>query len=150
MRQRTLAAVLLLITVAAAVAAGVWIYLQRSAASAAKTPPTPAATLIGDLINNANYEMRSLELGRWFLNRLRAELRAGRSCGDVDHEAIVARLPGTNAVTRAEQAKHLRALLALACAGPRAPLAMLDEYEAMLAPGTLAYAYPPSSSVALP
>lgn len=149
-RTRTVVAVLLF---AAAVAA-VWIYFRVfSKAPPPKTPPPPAAMILGDLINNANYELRSLQLGRWFVDQLRAELREGRSCDEVDHDAIVARLPGANAVTRSEQTKHLRALLAMACEGQQSPLAMLDSYEAMLAPDAalaVMYAYAARSSAPLP
>lgn len=153
MALKALLAAIILIVVALLL----WLYIQITTPFEFRRieqprKPSAAAVIMGDLLNAANYELRSLELGRWFLDQLRAQLREGTSCGDVDHEAIVARLPNTNDVTRAEQAKHLRALLALACAGPKSPMAMLDGFGALLATGPKVgvYAYAPRSSVPLP
>lgn len=115
--------------------------------------PTAADLAIAGMINAADHDMRSLELGHWFLDRVRQQYDQGRGC-DIDYDAIVQSLPGTNDVTRAEQASRLRRLMGIVCDDDD-PMAKLDFYrKAALDPvnGTVValHKYPVRSPVPLP
>lgn len=154
----TLALALALAAAAAAVVVVV-VVVRRRLANRRKVL-AQADSVIADLLNASNAEVRSLELGFWFLDRLRAEVRSpGKSsaCSPgnaVDYAAIASRVPGTNEVARAEHVKHLKALMVLACRLGD-PAASLDAFRAhaLLAGGTLTaapYAYVSTSRAPLP
>lgn len=127
----------------------------RDVAAPPSSAPSRSDRIVASLINNLNADMRSLEIGRWFFARLRAQAlaqwgNAGIKCSD-DYfklEAIAAAVPGANEVTAAATVKALRALVDEAkraqCGGgaamgevPReAFLKTLDQFQASaLAPG---------------
>lgn len=99
-------------------------------------PPTPAEKLVARLINAMDHDMRSLELGRWFLDQVRRQARERGGCEVVDVPGIVARVPGANEVTRAELRKHLTELVALLCSGGQFD-AQLDALARALLPDGL-------------
>ena len=125
----------------------------------APLPPsrTPGRSdkIVAVLINNLNADMRSLEIGRWFFKRLRAQVMTKNSvkCGggnysDFNLEAIAAAVPGANDVTMGVTVKALRALVdevrVSHCSGAAgaktvsrdAFMQTLDDFEASaLAPG---------------
>ena len=99
--------------------------------------------------------MRSVELGRWFVRRLRAlpPPTPGRCVDAASIVAIAAAVPGTNAVTRAEVAKHLADLTREACAAPDYAQALTAFEAAAFDPPAgvlLGMGYAPASPVALP
>ena len=70
------------------------------------------------VINAIDADMRSIELGRWFLRRLRdraQDAEDGASCAqiasDVEYRDIAADVPGINAVTERETVANLRRLM---------------------------------------
>jgi hypothetical protein len=111
--------------------------------------------IVASLINNLNADMRSLEIGRWFFKRLRAQTlaqagTAAINCGNdyFNLAAIADAVPGANDVTKAATAKALRVLVDEAkrphCGGGAAMkdiprdtfIKTLNEFEALaLAPG---------------
>lgn len=78
---------------------------------------TKTDSLLARLLNAIDADMRSIELGRWFVAALRAQLPRGGviDCNNVlnvfDYDSIAARVPRINAVTRRETAATLRALV---------------------------------------
>lgn len=84
---------------------------------------TRADHLLSSLINAQNADMRSIELGRWFvasLRRVAASFPGSMNCDAfvdaVPYDAIAARVPRINDVARRETARLLRELLAHAAA----------------------------------
>lgn len=76
--------------------------------------------IIARMINAANYDLRSLELGQWFVRRLKAgvaatDFQCDPSERDIDYEAVVDALPGMNDVTKREVQDHMRTLVMEAC-----------------------------------
>lgn len=69
--------------------------------------------IIARMINAVNHDMRSLDLGWWFVNKLAL---AGGSCAQGVDVGFVDQLPGANQVTRAELRGHATELAAEACA----------------------------------
>lgn len=81
--------------------------------------PDVSEKILARLINAVNYDMRSLQLGSWFLMQLRRQATSSSADACVrglDFEGIAAKVPGANPVTRAEVATHLRDLVYTLCA----------------------------------
>ena len=93
---------------------------KRTVAAPPGRALTNADKIIARLINAADHDMRSVELGRWFVRQVRSA-SAAIAPGDCTPEAfplaaIADRVPGANAVTKAELANHLADLVREACA----------------------------------
>lgn len=106
-----------------------WAARRGAADSAlpAAAPPrrrvTRADELLASLINAQNAEMRSVELGRWFvasLRRVAASFPGAMNCDSfvdaVPYDAIASRVPRINDIARRETARLLRELLSHAAA----------------------------------
>ena len=81
--------------------------------------PTKSDMALARLINTIDADMRSIELGRWFVYSLATRLYSVRVCSDAlryDFAGIARRVPGANAVTQREIQKHLEAIMRLAMA----------------------------------
>lgn len=74
--------------------------------------------ILARMINNVNADMRSIELGIWFIRKLKESVKPQVSCTDpgIDFGGIVAQIPETNEITRSELMTDLRDLFRLACA----------------------------------
>lgn len=121
------AAPMVLLAVAIAIAALLVVWALRrtapapinEAAVAPSRPPTAEDKALARLINAIDADMRSIELGRWFVRALVARVEVAPSCSDamtVDVGAIARAVPGANEIAQAEVRKHLRDVLALAAA----------------------------------
>lgn len=78
--------------------------------------PTKPDKLLAALVNNLNADMRSVEIGTWFLKRLAAQAMTKDviKCTDqntFDYFAIANAIPGANDVTKQMTVKGLRALV---------------------------------------
>jgi hypothetical protein len=151
--MRTTTALLLAAVVVAIAAAVVAWWTRRRGPPPSPGKLTGPLPILADMINAVNYDMRSVELGRWLLTELQTQIEA-RGCGGVDYESIAAAVPGANDVTKTELQKHLRDLVAYTCASSRAPPAeTLQQIEIRAfdaADGALTSAYADASPVALP
>ena len=94
---------------------------QRNATAA---PPfrklTTSDRIIASLVNAVNYDVRSLELARWFVNQLIVEANKSKFACDknsstIDFAAIAAKVPQANEITQSEVQNHLRELVEEAC-----------------------------------
>lgn len=83
----------------------------RAAALPPPRKPTPSEKVTARLINAMDHNMRSLELGEWFLDQV---VRGGGCSADV--RGIVERVPLANDVTRGELRTHLADLVVALCA----------------------------------
>lgn len=84
------------------------------------------------LINVHDHDMRSLELGRWYVAKLRVQVKdRGNTCAtDFDFEPIAKKVPRINDVTRKEVVRLLRELVAELCStSPSDLVAELDAFE---------------------
>lgn len=94
-------------------------------------PLTSAEKTMAALINAHDHDMRSLELGRWYVRQLRALVK-GTSCPtNANFGAIAGKVPNANAVTKKEVERLLRELQADVCRGAKDVGAALDEFERM-------------------
>lgn len=131
----------------------VWRRWLRTPRHAAALPPprkpTPAEKIMARMINAMDHDLRSLELGEWFLD----QVVAGGGCG-AQVDAIVQRVPVINDITRAELRRHLSELLDALCIDGRGGLAtQVAALRAELQPGGLLggmNGYSIKSSVLLP
>lgn len=82
-------------------------------------PLTRSDSVLARLINAIDADMRSIELGKWFLAAMRAQVPVGTTLGCDDivdmfaYERIAAAVPGINDVTKRETVKTLRALASM-------------------------------------
>ena len=112
MRRPTVAVVVVAVAV---VAVALWWSWWMSKPSV----PSPADDVLARLLNSTDADVRSLELARWFVAKLRAQLPTGPTpCGKVadvfDYGAIADAVPGINHVSKRETVRNLRALVAQA------------------------------------
>lgn len=79
--------------------------------------PTHSDKLLAALVNAVDADMRSLELGRWYVRRLQTAVAAlpyvdcATVAEAIDYAAIARDVPGANDVTRREVARLLRQLV---------------------------------------
>ena len=118
---------ILMIAAAAAVALVAmlwWIKSSRDRAAAAIAPrpalvpyrtPKISDGLLSSLINNLDSDMRSIEIGSWFVGRLRAQILAKTDpvkCDTLfDLASIANDIPGANPVTKVETIVRLQRLV---------------------------------------
>lgn len=100
-----------------------WIKSSRDRAAAIAPRPalvpyrTPKVSdgLLSALINNLDSDMRSIEIGSWFVGRLRAQILAKAdpvTCdASFDLASIAGAIPGANPVTKAETIVRLQRLV---------------------------------------
>lgn len=123
---RILVIVLIVLVVAGGIGVGIWLLARRRAQTrpniTAAPPfrkPTDGDKIIARMINAANYDLRSLELGDWLVSQLsRAIVAAGATCQSrdkIDYYALVNKIPGVNDVTKMELQNHMRDLVGVAC-----------------------------------
>jgi hypothetical protein len=92
---------------------------RRAAAAPPARKPAASDQTLADAINAVNADMRSLELGRWYVAQLRKRATgacAAPAAADKACAQIADLVPGANEVTRREVRGHLGDLLDLACA----------------------------------
>lgn len=98
-----------------------WIKSSRDAAIAPRPavspyrPPKISDALLSSLINNLDSDMRSVEIGSWFVGRLRAQILAQpdpvKCDATFDLASIANAIPGANPVTKAETIVRLQRLV---------------------------------------
>ncbi len=101
--------------------------------------PTYSDDLLAKVINSLDTDMRSIEIGSWFLSRLRAQILAKpdpiRCDTFIDLADIANAVPGANVVTKSEIIKRLQRVVDFmfkGCGGSmtKAELVrVLDAYE---------------------
>lgn len=125
---------------------------RRSVALPPFRPPTKNDKLVAELINAHNYDMRSLELGRWYLRQLKA--LGSDKCSAPPVKSIVDKVPGLNEVTKVEVYRVLRELWSGVCETGNPSRALDDLERVSLHPtkGLLSGmpGYSVNSSIALP
>lgn len=93
---------------------------ERSGAVVARSgipyrPPKPSDGLLAALINNLDSDMRSIEIGSWFVARLRAQVLAKsdpvKCDASFDLASIASAIPGANPVTKAGAIVRLQRLV---------------------------------------
>ena len=104
------------------------------------TPLTDGDKALAALLNVVDADMRSIDLGRWFVKGLRWVLSNSdiKTCKDVamvseDQLAVIAdKVPGANEVTRREIRRRLRRVLDIPLCAPGYPLvSMLTQLDRM-------------------
>lgn len=137
-----------MLALAAAVGGGWWWWSQqkkrplRAAALPPQRPATRSDRLLADLINAQDADMRSIELGVWAVNKLRAHVMSlnvvdcGTVAEGVPYDSIAGEIPNINPVAKAETARLLKELVLHAsaqCKGlqvtPATFAATLDMYK---------------------
>lgn len=96
--------------------------------------PTEGDKILARLINAVDHDMRSIELGNWFLaeiNRLRVPCDAGVRSAEL--LAIARRVPGANSVTQSELYGHLTDLVNELCRGGAARSAFASRVSSLRA-----------------
>ena len=102
-------------------------------------PPKVSDGLLSSLINNLDSDMRSIEIGSWFVGRLRAQILAKTdpvTCdASFDLASIADAIPGANPITKAGAIVRLQKLvteLFKGCQGQTTKAALvrtLDAFE---------------------
>lgn len=101
--------------------------------------PSDSDDLIAKVINSLDADMRTIEIGSWFLSRLRAQFLAKtdpvRCDAFVDLWDIANAVPGANVVTKSELVKRLQQVVNLMFEGCKGSISkaelvrVLDAYE---------------------
>lgn len=111
-----LALVVVVVAVLATLGVLFWKSKNRSEIGVPYRIPSESDSALAALINVLDADMRSIEIGSWFISRLRAQLLAKTNpiqCDTfIDLGNIATAVPGANDVTKAEIIIKLRRLVA--------------------------------------
>lgn len=116
MKTKIVIALVVAIVVAALGGVLFWKLKNRSETGAPTRIPSESDSALAALINVLDADMRSIEIGSWFVSRLRAQLLVKTNpvaCDTfIDLRDIADAVPGANDLTKAEIVVKLRRLVA--------------------------------------